>query len=91
MKPEHQQAVLRRLKNARGHLEGVIRMVEDDTYCPEVMKQLSAVQGAVQGANRLMLRNHLETCVAAAMQAKANQPSVIERVMAERALQQAEA
>ena len=69
MKPEHQQAVLRRLKNARGHLEGVIRMVEDDTYCPEVMKQLSAVQGAVQGANRLMLRNHLETCVAAAMQA----------------------
>ncbi len=69
MKAEHQSAVLRRLKNARGHLDGVIRMVEDDTYCPDVMKQLSAVQGAVQGANRLMLRNHLETCVAAAMQA----------------------
>lgn len=44
-------------------------MVEDEVYCPEVMKQLSAVQGAVQGANRLMLRNHLETCVAEAMQA----------------------
>jgi DNA-binding FrmR family transcriptional regulator len=69
MKPEHQTAVLRRLTNARGHLDGVIRMVEDDAYCPDVMKQLSAVQGAVQGANRLMLRNHLETCVAAAMQA----------------------
>lgn len=69
MKQEHQAAVLRRLKNARGHLDGVIRMVEADTYCPEVMKQLSAVQGAVQSANRLMLRNHLETCVAAAMQA----------------------
>lgn len=69
MKPEHQTTVLRRLKNARGHLDGVIRMVESDAYCPDVMKQLSAVQGAVQGANRLMLRNHLETCVSAAMQA----------------------
>jgi DNA-binding FrmR family transcriptional regulator len=69
MKAEHRAAVLRRLKNTRGHLDGVIRMVEDDAYCPEVMRQLSAVQGAVQGANRLMLRNHLETCVAAAMQA----------------------
>ncbi len=69
MKSQHQVAVLRRLKNARGHLDGVIRMVEDEVYCPEVMKQLSAVQGAVQGANRLMLRNHLETCVAEAMQA----------------------
>jgi DNA-binding FrmR family transcriptional regulator len=69
MKPQHQATVLRRLKNARGHLDGVIRMVEDEEYCPEVMKQLSAVQGAIQGANRLMLRNHLETCVAEAMQA----------------------
>lgn len=69
MNPERQAVVLRRLKTARGHLDGVIRMVENDAYCPDVMKQLSAVQGAVQGTNRLMLRNHLETCVAAAMQA----------------------
>lgn len=69
MKERHQVAVLRRLRIARGHLDGVIRMVENEAYCPDVMKQLSAVQGAVQGANRLMLRNHLETCVAEAMQA----------------------
>lgn len=68
MKTQHKAGVLRRLQTARGHLDGVIRMVEDERYCPEVMKQLSAVQGAVQGANRLMLRNHLETCVADAMQ-----------------------
>lgn len=67
MKTQHQAGVLRRLRTARGHLDGVIRMVEDETYCPEVMKQLSAIQGAVKGANRLMLRNHLETCVADAM------------------------
>ena len=69
MRGEDRTVVVRRLKSARGHLDAVIRMVEDDTYCPDVMKQLSAVQGAVHGANRLMLRNHLQTCVAAAMQA----------------------
>jgi len=69
MKSEHQRNVVNRLKTARGHLDAVIRMVEDDTYCPEIMKQLSAVQGSLERASRLVLRNHLETCVAAAMQA----------------------
>jgi len=67
MKPEHERSVLNRLKTARGHLDAVVRMVEDDTYCPEVMKQLSAVQGSLERASRVVLRNHLETCVAAAM------------------------
>ncbi len=67
MKDEHQRAVLNRLKTARGHLDAVVRMVEDDTYCPDVMKQLSAVQGSLERASRVVLRNHLETCVAAAM------------------------
>ncbi len=48
-------------------MDAVLRMVEDDAYCPDVMKQLSAVQGQLEAANRLVLRNHLETCVAAAM------------------------
>jgi DNA-binding FrmR family transcriptional regulator len=69
MKDVHQRNVLNRLKTARGHLDGIIRMVEDDAYCPELMKQLSAVQGSLERASRLVLRNHLETCVAAAMQA----------------------
>ena len=67
MKQQHRGAVLNRLKTARGHLDAVIRMVEDDTYCPDVMKQLSAVQGSLERASRIVLRNHLETCVAAAM------------------------
>ena len=44
-------------------------MVDEDAYCPDIMKQLSAVQGQLERANRLVLRNHLETCVAAAMAA----------------------
>lgn len=69
MKPAHQASVLNRLKTARGHMDAVVRMVENDEYCPEIMKQLSAVQGSLERASRLVLRNHLETCVAAAMQA----------------------
>jgi DNA-binding FrmR family transcriptional regulator len=67
VKDVHEKAVLNRLKTARGHLDAVIRMVEDDTYCPDLMKQLSAVQGSLERASRIVLRNHLETCVAAAM------------------------
>ena len=63
------RAVTNRLKTARGHLDGIIRMVEDDAYCPDVMKQLSAVQGLLETTSRVVLRNHLETCVAAAMRA----------------------
>jgi len=67
MKSEHRRSILNRLKTARGHLDAVVRMVEEDAYCPEVMKQLSAVQGSLERASRVVLRNHLETCVAAAM------------------------
>ncbi|HVW33966.1 MAG TPA: metal-sensitive transcriptional regulator [Acidimicrobiia bacterium] len=69
MKENYRRDVLNRLKTARGHLDGIIRMVEDDSYCPDVMKQLSAVQGSLERASRLVLRNHLETCVATAKQA----------------------
>lgn len=65
----HQQQVLNRLKTARGHLDGVVRMVEADAYCPDVMKQLAAVQGILEAASRTVFRNHLETCVADAIRA----------------------
>jgi CsoR family transcriptional regulator, copper-sensing transcriptional repressor len=67
MKDAYRRDVLNRMKTARGHLDAVVRMVEDDAYCPDVMKQLSAVQGSLERASRLVLRNHLETCVAAAI------------------------
>src|SRR5260370_39904152 len=67
MKEQHGRSVVNRLRTARGHIDAVLRMVEEDAYCPDVMKQLSAVQGQLERASRLVLRNHLATCVAAAM------------------------
>lgn len=67
MQPEYNRAVVNRLKTVRGHLDGVIRMVEEDAYCIEVMKQLSALQSSLERSNRLVLLNHLETCFTGAV------------------------
>ncbi len=63
MKPEHKTSALNRLKTVRGHLDAVIRMVEEERYCPDTMKQVSALQGSLEGVNRILLQNHVETCV----------------------------
>jgi DNA-binding FrmR family transcriptional regulator len=63
MKPEHKKSALNRLKTVRGHMDAVINMVEEERYCPEVMKQVSAVQGSLEKVNRILLQNHVETCV----------------------------
>jgi DNA-binding FrmR family transcriptional regulator len=52
-----------RLRTARGHLDGVIRMVDEDRYCIDVLHQLSAVQGALERARREVLEAHLRGCV----------------------------
>ncbi|OJZ75968.1 transcriptional regulator [Mycobacterium paraffinicum] len=61
------RAALNRLKTVRGHIDGIIRMLECDAYCVDVMKQISAVQSALERTNRVMLHNHLETCFSEAV------------------------
>lgn len=61
------RSALNRLKTVRGHLDGIIRMLETDAYCVDVMKQISAVQSALERTNRVMLHNHLETCFSEAV------------------------
>jgi CsoR family transcriptional regulator, copper-sensing transcriptional repressor len=58
---------LNRLKTVRGHLDGIIRMVEAGAYCVDLMKQVSAAQSSLEKVNRLILRNHLETCFSEAV------------------------
>jgi DNA-binding FrmR family transcriptional regulator len=69
MDEQQRRTVASRLRTARGHLDAVARMVDEDTYCIDVMKQLAAVQGVVEGTSREVFRGHLETCVAEAMRA----------------------
>lgn len=64
---DYHRAVTNRLKTARGHLDGIVRMVEADAWCPDVMKQLAAVQGMLESTSREVFRHHLETHVAQAV------------------------
>lgn len=62
------KAVERRLASAAGHLKGIERMVAEDTYCIDVIKQIQAVQAALNRVSSLILENHLNTCVTTAIQ-----------------------
>lgn len=55
--------IVRRLKSAEGHIRGITRMVEDEAYCIDVLKQLKAVRAALDRAGELALETHLGTCV----------------------------
>jgi DNA-binding FrmR family transcriptional regulator len=68
MKPVYKKEAALRLKVAAGHLESVRRMVDDETYCVDLMKQLSAVQASLERVQQIFLRNHLSTCVSDAIQ-----------------------
>ena len=57
----------RRLASANGHLKGIQRMVEEDAYCIDIIRQIQAVQAALTKVSTLMLDNHLRTCVSTAI------------------------
>lgn len=69
---------LNRLKTVRGHLDGIVRMVEQDAYCVDLMKQVSAAQSSLEKVNRLILRNHLETCFSEAVTAGRGHEAIAE-------------
>jgi DNA-binding FrmR family transcriptional regulator len=63
MMPEKKTDILKRLAFIEGHVQGVKRMVEQDKYCVDVLKQTYAVRRAIEKMEQLMLDNHLHTCV----------------------------
>lgn len=63
---KHENA-LRRLKNVEGHIRGIERMVEEDTYCIDVINQIQAVQAALSKINAMILDEHLNSCLITAV------------------------
>ena len=80
MKVYHQELV-GRLKSIEGHVRGILRMVEDDRYCIDIIHQVQAVQRALDRVNSLLLEGHLQTCVTQAIQGE--DPVERERVIGE--------
>lgn len=73
--------VINRLRSVEGHVRGIERMVEEDSYCIDVIKQAIAVQRALERVNGIMLENHLQTCVTTAIRGEGAQER--ERVIVE--------
>ena len=76
MKNETKEIVLRRLKKARGHLSRVIKMVENEQYCPDIILQSSAVQGALKKSDEIILSSHLHTCIVPKLAGKTDESAI---------------
>jgi len=75
------EETLKRLKIVEGHLRGVIRMMEEDTYCIDVIRQIQAVQAALNKVSTGILEDHLSSCVTTAI--RGEDPAERERVLKE--------
>ena len=65
---EHTRAVVNRLARAIGHLERVKAMVEEGRDCSEVLIQLAAVRSAINNTGKVILKEHLATCIVEALE-----------------------
>lgn len=67
MDSDHKQQLLSRLKTIEGHVRGVQRMVETETYCIDLLKQTRAIQQSLARLDAMILAEHLRTCVTTAI------------------------
>ena len=72
---------LNRLKTVEGHIRGVQRMVDEDTYCIDVIRQINAIQSALNKISLNILDSHLNSCLFTAV--RGDDPEEQERVLKE--------
>ena len=77
---KHEEAH-KRLKTIEGHVAGIRRMIEQEAYCIDILRQLQAVQSAINKTGKIILDEHLHTCVITAIQGE--DPAERERVLQE--------
>ena len=76
-----QERILHRLKIAQGHLRKVIQMIEEDSYCIDVLHQIQAVGSAIAQTEGVILENHLKTCALNAIR-EGKEEEAIKEIMA---------
>ena len=77
---KHEDALLR-LKNIEGHVRGIQGMIEGDKYCIDVIRQIHAVQAALNKVSTIILEGHLNSCLITAV--RGDNPDDRERVLQE--------
>lgn len=58
------KALLNRLSRIEGQIRGISKMVDDDAYCIDIITQINAASGALSGLTKVLLEEHIRTCVA---------------------------
>ena len=75
------EEVSKRLKNIEGHIKGVEKMIDEDAYCIDVIRQVQAIQAALVKVNNMIIDHHLNSCVITAI--RGNDVSEREKVLNE--------
>ena len=79
--PQTREDARRRLLSVRGHVEGILRMLESEhIYCVDVLKQIRAVEGALDKVGDLVLKSHLRDHVVTAHE-RGDAPEIVEELM----------
>ena len=77
---DDKQRIVHRLKIAKGHLNKVIQMIEDDEYCIDVLHQSQAVQQALRQTEAVLIEHHLNNCMLDQLR-NGQQDKAVEEVM----------
>lgn len=77
---KHENALVR-LKTIEGHIRGIEKMIEEDVYCIDVIRQIQAVQSALNKVSNIILEEHLNSCLITAVRGDDQQER--ERVLQE--------
>ena len=67
--PDEYKTLMNRLSRIEGQIKGIKRMLENDAYCPDILIQVSAAKAALDSFSKLLLANHIHTCVVDDIQA----------------------
>lgn len=68
--------VLNRLSKIEGHVRGIVKMVEQDKPCNEILLQISAIQAAISKVGEIVLTDHIEECIVSKIEDKEIKKSI---------------
>ena len=71
-------STIRKIRIARGQLDGIIRMIEDDRYCIDISTQLMSTLSLLKNVNREILQAHIRSCVKEALETDMENPKIEE-------------
>ena len=67
-----------RFSRIEGHVRGIVKMIDDDRSCPDLLIQIAAVKAALNKAGQVILEDHIETCIGEAISSGEVEPHLVD-------------